>query len=87
MIDYAKITVTAGSGGHGKVAWRQDKFVIKGGPDGGNGGDGGSVYLAVDKNLNTLKICFKIRPIPTNGRCPPDRPECRDLEIKSVGYG
>jgi len=55
MIDYAKITVTAGNGGHGKVAWRQDKFVRKGGPDGGNGGDGGSVYLIVDKNLNTLK--------------------------------
>jgi len=55
MIDYAKITVTAGSGGRGKVGWRQDKFVRKGGPDGGNGGDGGSVYLTVDKNLNTLK--------------------------------
>lgn len=55
MIDYAKITVTAGRGGRGKVGWRQDKFVRKGGPDGGNGGDGGSVYLEVDPNLNTLK--------------------------------
>src|SRR3990167_4047124 len=55
MIDYAKITVTGGNGGGGKVAWRQDKFVIKGGPDGGNGGLGGSVYLTADPNLNTLK--------------------------------
>lgn len=55
MIDYAKITVSSGHGGAGKVAWRQDKFVRKGGPDGGNGGTGGSVYLQVDPNLNTLK--------------------------------
>ncbi|MDP4031073.1 MAG: GTPase ObgE [Candidatus Beckwithbacteria bacterium] len=55
MIDYARIFVQAGKGGAGKVGWRQDKFVIKGGPDGGNGGKGGSVYLAVDPNLNTLK--------------------------------
>ncbi len=55
MIDFAKITVTAGAGGAGKVAWRQDKFVRKGGPDGGNGGKGGSVWLEVDPDLNTLK--------------------------------
>jgi len=55
MIDFAKITVTAGNGGAGKVAWRQDKFVRKGGPDGGNGGRGGSVWLEVDPDLNTLK--------------------------------
>jgi GTP-binding protein len=55
MIDYARITVKAGAGGAGKIAWRQDKFVRKGGPDGGNGGDGGSVWLEADKNLNTLK--------------------------------
>lgn len=55
MIDYAKITVNSGRGGRGKVGWRQDKFVRKGGPDGGNGGTGGSVYLQVDPNLNTLK--------------------------------
>lgn len=55
MIDYAKIVVIAGKGGGGKVAWRQDKFVRKGGPDGGNGGAGGSVWLEVDPDLNTLK--------------------------------
>lgn len=55
MIDYAKITVKAGDGGAGKVAWRQDKFVRKGGPDGGNGGDGGSVYFLSAAELNTLK--------------------------------
>lgn len=55
MIDYAKVTVSSGCGGAGKVGWRQDKMVRKGGPDGGNGGSGGSVYLEADKDLNTLK--------------------------------
>ena len=54
MIDYAKILVTAGDGGDGKVSFRREKYVSKGGPDGGDGGDAGSVYLMVDKDLNTL---------------------------------
>ena len=54
MIDYAKITVTAGDGGNGKVSFRREKHAPKGGPDGGDGGHGGSVYLLVDKDLNTL---------------------------------
>lgn len=55
MIDYAKITVTAGKGGAGKVGWRQNKSIRKGGPDGGNGGNGGSVFLVADPHQNTLK--------------------------------
>lgn len=66
MIDYAKISVKAGAGGPGKVGWRQDKFVRKGGPDGGNGGDGGSVYFEVDKDLNTLKP-FQYQKVFTAG--------------------
>jgi GTPase len=54
MIDYAKIIVTAGDGGNGKVSFRREKHAPKGGPDGGDAGDGGSVYLLVDKDLNTL---------------------------------
>ena len=54
MIDFAKITITAGKGGNGCVSFRREKFVPKGGPDGGDGGIGGSVYLYGDPSLNSL---------------------------------
>lgn len=52
--DYAKIYVTAGSGGAGSVHFRREKFEPKGGPDGGDGGDGGDVILRGNDQLNTL---------------------------------
>lgn len=52
--DYAKIYVTAGSGGAGMVHFRREKYVPKGGPDGGDGGDGGDVILKGNEQLNTL---------------------------------
>ncbi len=54
FIDEAKITVKAGDGGHGCIAFRREKFVPKGGPSGGDGGDGGSIFLATNANENTL---------------------------------
>src|SRR3954454_11488283 len=54
FIDEAKITVKAGDGGHGCIAFRREKFVPRGGPSGGDGGDGGSVYLVGNTNRNTL---------------------------------
>lgn len=54
FIDIAKINITAGKGGDGHVSFRKEKFVPKGGPDGGNGGKGGNVILKVNPHMNTL---------------------------------
>ena len=54
FIDEARISVRAGNGGHGCIAFRREKFVAKGGPSGGNGGRGGDVYLVSSTQENTL---------------------------------
>lgn len=54
FIDRARIYVEAGDGGDGMSSFRREKFVEKGGPNGGNGGRGGNVIMVADKNLNTL---------------------------------
>ncbi|MGI8422868.1 MAG: GTPase ObgE [Chloroflexota bacterium] len=58
--DQAKITVTAGNGGSGAMHMRREKYVPRGGPDGGDGGRGGSVYVEADEGLNTL-LSFRFR--------------------------
>jgi GTPase len=54
FVDEVDIHVAAGHGGAGALSFRREKFVPRGGPDGGNGGRGGSVYLVADPHRNTL---------------------------------
>lgn len=83
FLDKAKIKVVSGRGGNGLVAWRREKYVDKGGPAGGDGGNGGDVYLIADENLATLmdfkkQYVFKAesgvngRPKTQHGRCGKD---------------
>tara|TARA_B100001996_G_scaffold377084_1_gene359201 strand:- start:111 stop:1085 length:975 start_codon:yes stop_codon:yes gene_type:complete len=55
FIDYTKIELCSGSGGSGCISFRREKYIPKGGPDGGNGGQGGSIYALSDKNIHTLQ--------------------------------
>jgi GTP-binding protein len=54
FIDEAKIEIHAGNGGDGAASFRRERSIPRGGPDGGDGGKGGSVWARADRNVNTL---------------------------------
>src|SRR5881409_5684 len=61
FVDRIKVFAQAGSGGRGSVSFRREKFVPKGGPDGGDGGKGGDVVLRADRNVASL-LAFRDHP-------------------------
>jgi GTP-binding protein len=66
FVDEATIRVQAGNGGNGCLSFRREKFIARGGPDGGDGGRGGSVYLRADNSINTLadfRVARKFRAV------------------------
>ncbi len=85
--DQARITVAAGKGGDGAVHMRREKYIPRGGPDGGDGGRGGSVYVAADPGLNTLlpfrfKRHFEAEPGQPGGRAKRHGAAGEDLVIR-----
>lgn len=69
FVDTAKVSLKAGKGGDGAVSFRHEIYIPKGGPDGGDGGKGGSIIFRADRNTNTL-VDFRFTPILTaeNGK-------------------
>jgi len=62
FVDQVKVTLLAGKGGNGCLSFRRERGVPRGGPDGGNGGEGGSIYFIAEKNINSLAY-FRFHPI------------------------
>lgn len=67
MIDLVRLKFIAGDGGDGRISLLREKFRPKGGPDGGDGGRGGSIILEVGDNLNTLKSFAGVKEIRAEG--------------------
>ena len=68
FVDKARITVKAGNGGNGAVAFHREKYVAAGGPDGGDGGKGGDIVFVVDDNMSTLMdFRYKRKYVAANG--------------------
>ena len=69
FIDQARIVVAGGAGGNGCVSFRREKYVPRGGPDGGPGGDGGSIHLIADRSLKALNTFrYRKRFVADRGR-------------------
>ncbi len=84
FVDEARVEIEAGAGGAGCLSFRREKFIEFGGPDGGDGGRGGHVYVEADPALNTL-VDFRYRPHVKAGRGRPgmgkDRTGARGRDV------
>lgn len=68
FVDTAKITAIAGNGGNGVVTFHREKYIVAGGPDGGDGGRGGNIIIEVDDNMSTLMdFRYKRKYVAENG--------------------
>lgn len=88
FVDHVKITVKAGNGGNGSMSFHREKYVLNGGPDGGDGGNGGDVLLYADPNMHTLlDFRFKSKYTAQNGedgaagRCTGKRGESLTIKV------
>ena len=89
FIDYAKIEMQAGNGGNGAVAFRREKYIDKGGPNGGDGGRGGNIIFETNPNLHTLqdiryKKIYKAKNGQSGGCLLYTSPSPRDLSTSRM---
>lgn len=70
MIDLVKLKVTAGNGGHGKIAFHREKYVPKGGPDGGKGGRGGNIIIRMNPHIGTLQHLVGVKSVVAENGAP-----------------
>ncbi len=74
--DSVELTVSSGKGGQGCVAFRREKFVLNGGPNGGDGGKGGDIWFKCDNNTHTLSHFQRKMHIKADGGCPGEGSRC-----------
>ncbi len=74
--DLVTLTLSAGRGGNGIVSWRREKYLPKGGPDGGNGGRGGSIILKASKDIHSLQHLRNLRKIKSKNGMPGGSSHC-----------
>lgn len=84
FIDRVKVDLAAGSGGNGTVAWRREKYIPKGGPCGGNGGKGGSVFLEADAEVFSLQWYRNRRILKAENGMPGGHNLCQGRNGKSL---
>ena len=87
FVDTVTLNLLAGKGGDGVISWRREKYIPKGGPAGGDGGNGGSVFLIADKEVHSLEDYRNRRILKAQNGAPGGSNNCtgktgEDLIIK-----